>query len=245
MSDPFYRSAEIRWFLPGQSQKAKFLDWFKLPDQKLVVETENYVLQPEAPPFVKQELERPDEYLFLPDCDTASVKQRQGKLEVKALVAGPRPFSHGDVVGRVDQWVKWSFTPSKQTLQDGTKLGQQLNLEFDQSGPWCKVVKNRYLQKYSYDSGKVVAVSPDLRPETGCNVELTVIAVGSSAEPWITFGFEAFAPADRVMAIMAILDEAVKHFLAAHGPAPIQLDGRDSLSYSAWLAMLRRIHSQE
>lgn len=237
MSDPFYRSAEIRWFLPGHALENQFVEWFKLPGQEPVVETKDYAKQPEALPFVKKERERSDEYLLLPDCDTAGVKQRQGKLEVKALVAGPRPFSQGAVVGRVDQWVKWSFTPSDKTFPDGIALGQQLDGEFDKSGLWYKVVKNRYLQKYSFDSGSLVAVSPDLFVATsGCNIEFTVVVAGPNAEPWLTFGFEAFGPFARVV---AQLDEAVEHFFAMHGPAPVRLDGRDSLSYSAWLALLR------
>ena len=126
MEDVFYRSAEIRWFLQGQSQRDQLLNWFMLPGKDVkdvVVETKDYVRQPDAAPFVKLELPRPDEYLLLPECDTVSVKQRQGKLEVKALVAGPRPFSQGAVVGRVDQWVKWSFDPSNKTFQDGMTLG--------------------------------------------------------------------------------------------------------------------------
>lgn len=177
MPDPFYRSAEIRWFLPGQNQKDQLLSWFKLSGQDPVVETQGYVPQPEAPPFVKQERQRTDEYLLLPDCDTVSVKQREGKLEVKALVTSPRPFSLDAVVGRVDQWVKWSFDPSEKTLQDGITLEQLLRSEFEQAGPWCKVAKNRYLQKYSFDSGCLVAVSPDQWPDTGCNIELTGIDV--------------------------------------------------------------------
>ena len=83
-----------------------------------MIEAEPYEKQPEAPPFVKLERERNDDYLLLPGCDTVGVKQRQGKLEVKALVAGPSPFSLGAVVGRLDQWVKWSFEPSKEMFQD-------------------------------------------------------------------------------------------------------------------------------
>ena len=90
-----------------------------------------------AGPFVKLEQDRTDEYLLMPDCDTVSVKQRQGRLEVKALVAGPRPFSQGRVVGRVDQWVKWSFDPSE-------AIATQFKIELDQSGPWRRVLKKRY-----------------------------------------------------------------------------------------------------
>ena len=134
----------------------------------------------------------------------------------------------GGVVGRVDQWVKWSFDPSE-------AIAIQLEIELDQSGPWRKVVKKRYLQKYSFDSG-LVAVSPDQRPDTGCNIELTVIDVKATTGTWLTFGFEAFGPSGRVM---ALLDEAVQHYFTVHGPAPVRLEGRDSLSYPAWLALLR------
>lgn len=229
MSDVFYHSAEIRWFLPGLDQRDEILKWFRLQDQLALNVEKEYDPKVETGPFVKLELERTDEYLLLPDSDTVSVKQRQGKLEVKALVAGPRPFALGGVIGRLDQWVKWSFEPSdKQRSKD-------LEVELDLTGPWRKVVKKRYLQKYSFDSG-FVAVSPDQRPDTGCNIELTMIDVKATIETWLTFGFEAFGPSGRVM---ALLDQAVQHYFTVHGPAPVRLEGRDSLSYPAWLALLR------
>jgi hypothetical protein len=46
----------------------------------------------------------------------------------------PRPFSLGGVVGRVDQWVKWSFDPSE-------AIATQFEIEMDQSGPWRRVVR--------------------------------------------------------------------------------------------------------
>lgn len=228
MSDAFYHSAEIRWFLPGLDQRDDALKWFRLQDKLALSIEKEYDPKAETGPFVKRELERTDEYLHLPDSDTASVKQRQGKLEVKALVTGPRPFSLGGVIGRLDQWVKWSFDPSD-------AIADQLEIEMDQSGLWRKVVKKRYLQKYSFDSG-LVPVSPDQRPDAGCNIELTVIDVKANIGTWLTFGFEAFGPSGRVM---ALLDEAVAHFFAVHGPPPARLEGRDSLSYPAWLALLR------
>ena len=229
MIGDFYYSAELRWFLPEQGQRDHLLRWFRLRDQLPLNDEEGqYDQKIAAEPFVKLERERTDEYLLLPDCDTVGVKQRQGKLEVKALVAGPRPFSLGGVVGRMDQWVKWSFDPSE-------PIADQLEIELDQSGPWRKVVKNRWLQKYSFDSG-LVAVSPDRRPDTGCNIELTVINVKATVGAWLSFGFEAFGPSGRVT---ALLDEAVQHYFTTHGPAPVRLDGRDSLSYPSWLALLR------
>lgn len=229
MSDRFYHSAELRWFLPQANEMDRFLGWFRMQDQLPSHEEGHYNPKAKAAPFVRRELERTDEYLHLPDCDTVGVKRRQGKLEVKALVAGPRPFALTGVCGRLDQWVKWSFEPSDK------QRSKVLEIELDQSGPWRKVVKKRYLQKYAFDSG-LVAVSPDQRPDTGCNIELTVIDVKANIGTWLTFGFEAFGPSGRVM---ALLDEAVAHFFNLHGPPPVRLDGRDSHSYPAWLAMLR------
>jgi hypothetical protein len=222
-------SAETRWFLREWAQWDEVLKWFQLKDQLPLNEEGKYDPKTATGPFVKLEQERTDEYLLIPDSDAVSVKQRQGKLEVKALVAGPRPFSLDGVVGRVDQWVKWSFEPSDK------QRSKQLEIELNLTGPWLKVVKNRYLQKYSYDSD-LVAVSPDQRPGTGCNIELTVIGVKANVGTWITVSFEAFGPSGRVM---AVLDEAVQHYFTAHGNPPVQLDGRDSLSYPAWLALLR------
>ena len=141
MPSVFYHSAEVRWFLPGLDQRDEVLKWFHLQDQLALNVEKEYDPKAATGPFVKLELERTDEYLLLPDSDTVSVKQRQGKLEVKALVTGPRPFACGGMIGRTEQWVKWSFEPSdKQRSKD-------LEIELDLTGPWRKVVKKRYLQK--------------------------------------------------------------------------------------------------
>ena len=225
-----YHSAEIRWFLPDQGHWDRLFAWFMLPGQlPLIVEDENYIKKDLSKPFVKEEKPRTDAYLLFPDCEALGVKRRQGRLEVKALVAGPRPFSLGAVAGRMDQWVKWSFAPSE-------SIRAQLGIELDQSGEWCEVEKIRYLQKYSFDAGSWIAVSPEQYPDAGCSIELTKVKVLPGAGRWLTFGFEAFGPAGQ---IIAILDEAVQNFFAGHGPPPVQLDGRNSLSYPAWLAMLQ------
>lgn len=229
MSNDFYHSAELRWFLPEQSPWERLLHWFTLQGRLPINVEGQYDPRAATGPFVKLERERIDEYLLLSQCDTVGVKQRQGKLEVKALIASPRPFSLGGVVGRVDQWVKWSFDPSE-------AIATQLEIELDQSGPWRRVVKKRYTQKISLDSGVPVSVPPDQYPEAGCNIELTMIEVKASVGTWLTIGCEAFGPSGRVM---ALLDKAVQHYFTVHGPAPVRLEGRDSLSYPAWLALLR------
>jgi hypothetical protein len=226
-----FHSAEARWFLSGAEKWDELLYWFtrqgRLP---LVQETGNYVPDPDAAPLVKQERPRTDDYLVLPNCETVGVKQRQGRLEVKALVAGPRPFALGAVAGRVDAWVKWSLQPS-------AAIALPLEADLQQSGRWRQVEKRRCTQKYAHASGGLTAVSPDAWPEAGCSVELTLLRVAAGVPEWVTFGFEAFGSAAQAE---ALLIEAVTHFFIAHGPAPLRLAEQASLSYPAWLTGLER-----
>ena len=214
MADPFYQSAEIRWFLPGDGPRDALLRWFGAePDQ-------------DAPTLVTREKARTDSYLLLPNCDSSGVKQREGKLEVKARVAGPFPIARPEAVGRVDRWVKWSFAPSE-------GIAPALETELSTSGPWREVEKVRYLRRLSFDSGRAVAVAPDERPDSGCTIELTELTVERQA--WLTVGFEAFGPPAR---LLALLDEALGAFFAERGAPPLPLEGRDSMSYPTWIAMM-------
>lgn len=227
MAPVFSQSAEIRWFLKGSEHREALLAWFTR-QRALPVVREAEPEPPSAVAFVREEPPHSDAYLRLPQCRSASVKRRQGRLEVKALVAGPHPYAHALASGRSDQWVKWSLQPSE-------ALAQGMEAELRRSGPWSRVAKLRYLQKYDFDRGTCTPVSPDARPEAGCNVELTFLEVGAVAEAWTSFGFEAFGGAARVA---AVLDEAVHHYLARHGRPAVGLGTRDSLSYPGWLAEL-------
>jgi hypothetical protein len=225
----FYHSAEIRWFLSDNSSRDALISWFTRYEQiDPILETENYIPQPNGAPFIKQERLRTDEYLLLPNCETVGVKQRQGRLEVKALVVGPRPFTQDGVAGRVDEWVKWSLKPYSSTTSS-------LETELHQSGVWCMVEKRRYTQKYAASAGKLVAVSPDAWPDAGCNIELTLLGVGQKKESWMTFGFEAFGTPNQVAGLLA---EAVAHFFTIYDLPSVELTERNSLSYPAWLAVL-------
>jgi hypothetical protein len=228
MPDPFYHSAEVRWFLPHQGQWDTLLTWFTRQGQlNIVEETTPYIRQPDAPPFVKQERPRTDVYLPLPNCEAVGVKQRQGRLEVKALVVEPRPFAAGEAAGRVDEWVKWSLKPSE-------GIASTLESDLRQAGVWQKVEKRRWLQKYAFTTGSLSAVSPDAWPDAGCNVELTLLDVEGSVNAWVTFGFEAFGTPN----CLSLLHEMVWDFFALHGSAPLALVENDSLSYPAWLVRL-------
>jgi hypothetical protein len=228
MSNHLYHTAELRWFVPAGNRWDRMLLWFALAGQLQVRNEGTYDPAEPHGPFVKVEQERTDLYLLLPGTSTASVKQRQGRLEVKALVAGPHPFYLETLAGQVDQWVKWTFQPSP-------AIAAPLEAELGQTGPWREVAKKRYLQQVVFDTGRPVAVSPDLCPGAGCHVELTLVNLIETFSAWFTVGFEAFGPPDQAL---ALLDAAVRHFFATHGSPPVQLDSRASLSYPAWLATL-------
>lgn len=221
MLNSFYQTAEIRWFWPGTEQWPAWIDWFTLNGQlSLIAETE----VPKTRLWIRQERPRTDDYLLLPNCETAGVKQREGRLEVKALLAGPHPFTQGDIAGRMDQWVKWSLLPS-------AHVALPLAADLQQSGPWGSVAKQRYTQQMAQVVGELTAVAPDTFPDAGCHVELTQLQVTAEPTHWLTLGFEAFGQTDRP----ALLDKAIAYFFAAYGPPPFRLSQPNSFSYPAWL----------
>lgn len=223
-AEPMLHSAEVRWFLP-EDRWGKSLIWF----------TAGQVLESEGV--------RKDDYLLFPDCDTVGVKLRGGKkLEIKALVAASRPLSlDNGVNGRTDQWVKWSFEDKDKENNNLLALETKLH----KSGQWVRVHKERYLRKFSFDSGCPLEVPPKQEPfpKAGCNVELTCLKIGDvdaddkdALPQGFTFGFEAFGP---TAAVAKILDDTLRSFFEAQGSLPgEQLNGRDSLGYAAWLARL-------
>lgn len=226
-SNSFYHSAEVRWFLPDVGQLGRLLHWLRL-DGTLPVRVEGeYDSSAFREPFIKQERPRTDEYLLLPAA-AVGVKQRQGRFEVKALVQPPQPFAQADLAGFSEQWVKWSFNPSKPTAH-------ALDGELDAAGPWVGVEKVRYLLKLSLDSGVPVLVAPDDRPDTGCNVELTALTLNFTTAAWLTFGFEAFGAPEQVV---GYLQAAVRHFCDMARRLPGMLDAASSASYPVWLARL-------
>ena len=85
-----FRSGEMRWFFRGELPPAAS-DWFA------------------SDGYAKPEPARVDDYLLLPACDTASVKLREGRFEVKAQTGAPQAanYEHG-IAGYRDTWVKWS-----------------------------------------------------------------------------------------------------------------------------------------
>jgi hypothetical protein len=206
-------SAETRWFI-AKILPDEVLDWFRAGQ---ALETEGVQVH---------------EYLLFPDCDTGGVKLRAGKLDIKAMVSAPRPLSRElGVSGRTDRWVKWSFA------SQGLKT---LDRELHQSGRWLKVRKERLLRKFSAGMGGLVEVTARQRPlpASGCNVELTRIAVKANPQFWFSLAFETLGPPALAVKILGI---AIQSFFQEHGRAPgIRLSQRNSLSYPAWLVNLTK-----
>jgi hypothetical protein len=201
-------SAELRWFFRGPVPK-EILLWFKKKDDS----------QPEKI--------RTDEYLFFPDCNSISLKMREGKFEVKAILSPPKPINFSFAVnGRTDHWVKWSF-------EDGRLPA--LFESMKKSARWIPVQKERYLRKWSAEHERPVEVDPKQLPGSGCIIELTLLQAGENREQWHTLGFEAFGP---VSSVAGILDQTVKAFFLDRSYPSQALNESNSMSYACWLNVI-------
>lgn len=208
-----WRSAEARWFIEG-SLPDEVLRWFKAGQ---VLESEGVQVH---------------EYLVFPECQSVGVKLREGRFEIKAILAPAQPLGPDPgIQGKTDQWMKWSLaSEGLQTLEPA----------LHQSGLWLKVRKERILRKFSADRGPLREIStpPGFFPGSGANIELTRLEVEANPRFWFSLGFEAFGPpavADKVLL------EALRLFLKDHGRPPgISLREENSLSYPAWLAKVAR-----
>jgi len=210
-----YHSTEVRWFLEGP-----------LPDEmRLWFETGG---------SAKTEPQRTDEYLFLPGCETTSVKLREGRFEVKALTQPPVsvPCRHG-ISGFRDAWVKWSS--ARIDKDTSSRLAGRAE------DRWIAVSKLRRLRLVSLEGGEAVEVAPDHGwLSGGCQVELTAIEAWSrtqgrsEAEPWWSLSFEAFGNEKTMQdGIDLVIDKFFKE------PPPVNLSREASFSYPVWLQRLK------
>ncbi len=106
------RSAEVRWFILG-ALPSEVLSWFK------------------GAQALDSEGVQVHEYLLFPDCQSVGVKLREGRFEIKAILAASQPVSvKPGIQGRTEEWVKWSFE------SEGL---QTIDPELLQAGYWLKV----------------------------------------------------------------------------------------------------------
>lgn len=217
-----FRSGEIRWFFPGTEPDG---------EARLIG----------SGPLAKEQTERIDRYLVLPDCATVGVKFRDGNFEIKAQITPPERVAYGHgVAGFRGTWVKWS-----RAAADLLDLGGRASAD----ETWVFLRKRRTVRLLSLESAEPAEVpvgGPWL--EAGCQVEQTGIDVlprrgagdapsgceWNAAQAWCSIAFEAFGAPDR---LLSNLDAAVGHIVA--GQPGLRLGARASMSYPEWLLSLR------
>jgi len=190
-------SAEVRWFFKNQTEFAVIEKWFNARNL-----------------YFAGNWERADIYLQQPGLHNLGVKIREGKVEVKVLLAdrGVLPLPNGQS-GLVNDWGKYSFG-LQESDEENKNLLQQFSREQLGTGMelWVRVDKERLWQKFSVNLAEesITPVAQDSWPAEGCGVELTKIKVNQ--QTFYTFGLEAFSksrqePANLELVLNKIIPE--------------------------------------
>jgi hypothetical protein len=211
-----FHSAEARWFFAGPLPEA-MLRWFD-PRGRLSIE------------------QRPDQYLLLLGGASVGVKIRhdrsRGKtdFEVKARTGGVRSLSFSpDVTARTDCWTKWRCGDTRlSSLLATTAAGWE---------GWIEIGKQRRLRHLDLTGPRVAEIEGGGRIAKGCIVELTAVTV--EGQPWWSFAFEAFGPADHTR---SALSRAASWFIDNDAP-PLALPALNSCAYPSWLDVVGRQHA--
>lgn len=211
-------SAELRWFFEGEPSDAA-RDWFDASGRS------------------RPQSARVDAYLALPGCETAGIKLRENRLEIKARTAAPERLALGGVEGLCDGWLKWSLAPD-----DAGPLRRTLAAGGDQ---WVPVEKRRRLRKFSTDGPTVAEIdADDILARNGCQLELAALRVlrprcgldepaetdWTDAASWWSLSLEAFGELTRLRESLA---RAAAAMLVE--PPALDLESASSLSYPSWL----------
>jgi hypothetical protein len=196
-----YPTIEVRWFWQGQSP----------------AEIEQYFAQG-AVPTVE---EREDWYLQLPGQDTLGIKLREGKVEIKKRVGDRGICQLSDqVLGRVEEWMKWSFS---------SDVEPTLFLESEFRQEWVVIQKARRQKTYQILNQKIVEVIESDALAQGCNVEIATLQIQD--QTWLSFGFEAFG---RYEQLQETFNQVARHILKKSRFPP--LPAEHSFSYPCWLS---------
>lgn len=201
-------SMEVRWFLPV-ALPDEVRQWF---DRK-------------QPTLIEAE-QREDWYLLLADHKDMGIKLRQGKLEIKHRTGdrGVKKIVKG-VKGRIEQWQKWSFSL---TAEEEVPAHLPAEAEF-----WLEVQKTRWVKTYQVRQGAIAGVTPEAKPEQGCQIEMAEIRV--LGQVWHSLGFEAFGQANTLeQTLMQVLGQVFNEMDGG------SLKAKQSLSYPQWLLRLSR-----
>jgi hypothetical protein len=202
-----FKSAEMRWFLPGDVPMA-VEDWF------------NGI----SPRVLEQEV-RTDHYLNIPGSELMSIKIREGNLEFKQRSRGNvLSWKKADVSGHIDFWQKWSFpVRDHDVMVSGIENYREC---------WTEVVKQRSLILFQASAeGQIARAHEGFLPANGCGLELTRIEMPGRHEKWWTLGFEAFGKEEGLSDMLVVVAELVFSL-----PAPPSLALHDSFAYPSLLA---------
>jgi hypothetical protein len=201
-----FPTVELRWFHKGKAPPEAVRQWFQTLGRSEI-----------------QDL-RVDHYLRLADEQALGVKFRDGRLEIKRRAAqyGLVQISTR-VSGLLEGWRKWSFTlaqPGAAPSSDG-----------HDASPWLPVRKQRRLLRLATVGDRHILFPGQFRPERGCEIELTSVAVGTAA--WWSLGFEAYGPASSTKNDLIAV---ARRFLK--GESAPALKTANSYGYPEWLLRL-------
>jgi hypothetical protein len=211
-------SHEVRWFFEGTADDHRDLKrWFETTDP---VMKDRGV----GTPTWKGRLDdQPDVYLLIPGSQDMGIKWREGGLQIKGRVASLGTQQLARHHGRVERWVKWSYTG----VPEGYR--RLFAAESDPSLQTRSVRKTRALRRLRLDTMTGVAREVDANTfvDRGLGCELTDLEVSGRA--FCSLAFEAF-PDDSAM--HEAFAGTVSMFLEG---LTMELDAARSMSYPAWL----------
>jgi hypothetical protein len=206
------QSVEVRWFRRGRCPSA-VEDWFM-----------QALSSPSAMPLAHEE--RRDFYLYPADADTLGIKLRgpnNDKLEIKQRQQdfGLTTF-HSGVVGRVERWIRWSFSLATDRSGDSATTRPE--------GAWIVVGKTRDTRTFRVlPSGAVQEAPASDELLDGCTVELTHLDLAGQA--WWSVALEAFGPLEVARSHF----DAIAKYIFVERQFPFAFAADSSLSYPAWI----------
>ena len=214
-------SREVRWFLPSTSALSELLvEWIEHrdpydPDGTWLDEG-----------IWKGKLEdRADLYAVVPGAVDMGVKWREGELQIKGCVQQIGTQMFGAHIGKVEQWLKWSYKGPTVDRAFGPLFHAPRN-----GGPTIVTVnKRRALRKIAVDGrGALCEVSGGAFPERAVNVELTELEVGR--ERYWSLGVEAFPDDSNIPAAFFAVAQSFLQQLEG-----VTLSEDNCFSYPGWL----------
>jgi hypothetical protein len=211
-----FSSLEVRWFFDGnRSERDAIARWFG--EHSPVVRSDDVG----AVEWKGRKGDEPDTYLLLPGYDDMGIKWREGSLQIKGLVSDVGRASYGGHhEGRVQRWIKWSFSDVPAVLR---------TLFQDEEPTVVPVGKTRAVRLVEIGhSGEYTEVPSSKWVRQGIAFEMTDLQLGS--EHFYTIAFEAFPDSTS---LREHFDRVVEGFLV--GLKAPDMDLARSMSYPAWL----------